>query len=193
MGIGVRKCSGGTRLWQHDRKVFREPRQVLEGLMGQRGRANQPTKGWCAPHTLSHLTWGGGAPPPGLGGKPPPAWLGGQVSLGFSLRRSNLLGRRPSPRETLGHLLLSPPPIYSEGEKGQPQASPGAAPPSSNTSSSSVVLGEALLENHELHHHHVVVLSEFSLNFSSPLAGSRRRRRPRAVLVLNTEATSVRR
>ena len=48
-------------------------------------------------------------------------------------------------------------------------------------SSSSVVLGEALLENHELHHHHAVVLPELSLNFSSPLAGSRRRRRPRAV------------
>ena len=50
------------------------------------------------------------------------------------------------------------------------------------------MLGEALLENHELHHHHAVVLSEFSLNFSSPLAGSRRRRRPRAVRVLNAEA-----
>ena len=58
----------------------------------------------------------------------------------------------------------------------------------SNTSSSSIVLGEALLENHELHHHHVVVLSEVSLNFSSPLAGSRRRRHPRAVRVLNAEA-----
>ena len=60
--------------------------------------------------------------------------------------------------------------------------------PSSNTSSSSVVLGEALPENHELHHHHAIVLSEFSLNFSSPLDGSRRRRRPRAIHVLNAEA-----
>ena len=49
------------------------------------------------------------------------------------------------------------------------------------------MLGEALPENHELHHHHAIVLSEFSLNFSSPLDGSRRRRRPRAVRVLNTE------
>ena len=68
-----------------------------------------------------------------------------------------------------------------------------AALPLSNSSSSSVVLGEALAENHELLHHHGVVLLEFSLNFSSPLAGSRRRRRPRAVRVLNAEASSVRR
>ena len=54
------------------------------------------------------------------------------------------------------------------------------------------MLGEALLENCKLHHH-VVVLPELSLNFSSPLAGSRRRRRPRAVRVLNAEAPSVRR
>ena len=55
------------------------------------------------------------------------------------------------------------------------------------------MLGEALPENHELHNHHAVVLSEFSLNFSSPLAGSKRRRRPRAVRVLNAEASSLRR
>ena len=70
---------------------------------------------------------------------------------------------------------------------------PGAAPPFSHTSSSSVALGEALPQNHELHHHRAVVLSEFSLNFSSPLAGSRRRRHPQAVHVLNVEAPSVRR
>ena len=55
------------------------------------------------------------------------------------------------------------------------------------SSSSSVVLGEALPENCKLHHH-AVVLPELSLNFSSPLAGSRRRRRPRDVHVLNAEA-----
>ena len=55
------------------------------------------------------------------------------------------------------------------------------------------MLGEALPENHKLHHHHGIVLSEFSLNFSSPLARSRRRRRPRVVRVLNAEAPSVRR
>ena len=74
----------------------------------------------------------------------------------------------------------------------QPHPSPGAALPLSNTSSSSVVLGEALPENCKLHHH-AVVLPELSLNFSSPLVGSRRRRRPRAVRVLNAEAPSVRR
>ena len=75
---------------------------------------------------------------------------------------------------------------------GLPHPSPGAALSLPNTSSSSVVLGEALPENCKLHHH-AVVLPELSLNFSSPLAGSRRRRRPRDVRVLNTEAPSVRR
>ena len=56
-----------------------------------------------------------------------------------------------------------------------------AQPFLSYTSSSSVVLGEALPDNHELQHH-AVVLPEFSLNFSSPLVGSRRRRRPRAYM-----------
>ena len=59
--------------------------------------------------------------------------------------------------------------------------------PSNSSSSSSVERSEALPENHELHHH-AVVLPEFSLNFSSPLAG-----RPRAVRVLIAEAPSVRR
>ena len=77
-----------------------------------------------------------------------------------------------------------------EGSRTLPLAQPV---PLSYTSSSSVVLGEALSENHELHHHHVVVLSEFSLNFSSPLARSRRRRRLPTVRVLNVEMTSVRR
>ena len=81
------------------------------------------------------------------------------------------------------------PPIYSEGERGQRHTLPLAQPlPLSYTSSSSIALGEALPENHELHHHHAVVLSEFSLNFSSPLTGSIRRRRPRVVRVLNVEA-----
>ena len=78
--------------------------------------------------------------------------------------------------------------LHEMGWEGSHTPSLAQPPPSSNTSSSSVVLGEALPENHELHHHHAVVLSEFSLNFSSPLAGSRRRRRPWAVHVLNAEA-----
>ena len=65
---------------------------------------------------------------------------------------------------------------------------PWRSPPSSYTSSSSGVLSEALPENHELHCHHVVVLPELFPNFSFLLAGSRRRRRPRAVRVLNAEA-----
>ena len=60
-----------------------------------------------------------------------------------------------------------------QGWEGSRTPLPGAA------LSSSVVLSEALPENHELHCHHVVVLLEFSLNLSSPLAGSRRRDVPR--------------
>ena len=62
-----------------------------------------------------------------------------------------------------------------------------AQPPPSNFSSF-VEHSEALPKNHVLHHH-AVVLPEFSLNFSSPLAGSRRRIRPQAVRVLNAEAS----
>ena len=93
----------------------------------------------------------------------------------------------------LGGRPLSHSPYNIGGWEGSGTPSPSAALPLSNTSSSSVVLGEALMENHELHHHHAVVLSEFSLNLYSPLDGSRRRRRPRAVRVLNAEAPSVRR
>ena len=87
-------------------RCFGSPGKCWRASWAKGEGANQPTKGWCAPHTLSHVTWGGGAPPPGLGGKPPPAWLGGQVSLGFSLGRSNLPSRRPL-RPTPG----APPPL----------------------------------------------------------------------------------
>jgi len=49
-----------------------------------------------------------------------------------------------------------------------------------------------LSEFHVFLHHHAVVLLEVSINFSSLLAGSRRRRRPGAARVLNAEAPSVR-
>ena len=83
------------------------------------------------------------APPPGLGGNPPPAWLGGQVSPGFSLGRSNLLGRRPL-GETLG---ASPSPlalIYSGGVGGQPYPSPWRLPLPPVTPLPLAELGEAL-------------------------------------------------
>ena len=89
----------------------------------------------------------------------------------------DLEGKKPAPST----------PIYSGEEHGSFTLAPGAALPLSNATSSSVVLGEALPENCKLHHHAVVLL-ELSLNFSSPLAGSRRRRRPRVVRVLNAEA-----
>ena len=176
---------------QHVRKGFRRPRQALGGLMGQGEGANQPTKGLCAPPNPSHVTRRGGgatpraAAPPGLGGKFPRGWGRPNPS-----RVSPVAAAPP-----LGNPRAPPPPPFPlyivrerEGSRTLPLAQPS---PSSNTSSSSVVLGEALPENHELHHHHAVVLSEFSLNFSSPLAGSRRRH-PRAVRVLNAEVPSVR-
>jgi hypothetical protein len=42
---------------------FGRPRQALGGLMGQGGKAHQPTKGLCAPHTPSHMNRRVGAPP----------------------------------------------------------------------------------------------------------------------------------
>ena len=172
---------------QHVRKGFRRPRQALGGLMGQGEGANQPTKGLCAPPNPSHVTRRGGgatpraAAPPGLGGKFPRGWGRPNPSRVSPVAAAPPLGnpRAPPPPPL--------PPIYSEGERGQSHPFPGAAPPSSNSSFSSVELGEALQEYHKLHHHAVVLL-EFSLNFSSPLAGSRRRRRPRVVSVLNAEA-----
>ena len=155
--------------------------------------AHHPTNMLSAPPTPSHVTRRGGgatpraAAPPGLGGKFPRGWGRQNPS-----RVSPMAAAPP-----LGNPRVPPPPPFPlyivrerEGSRTLPLVQPS---PSSNTSSSSVVLGEALLENHELHHHHAVVLSEFSLNFSYPLAGSRRRRRPRAVRVLNAEALSVRR
>ena len=89
----------------------------------------------------------------------------------------DLEGKKPAPST----------PIYSEDAHGSFTPSPGAALSLPNTSSVVVVLGEALPENYKLHHH-AVVLPELSLNSSSPLAGSRRRRRPWAVRVLTAEA-----
>ena len=94
----------------------------------------------------------------------------------------DLEGKKPAPST----------PIYSGEAHGSCTPSPGATLPLSNSTFSSVVLGDALPENCKLHHH-AVVLPELSLNFSSPLAGSRRRRRPRSVRVLNAEVPSVRR
>ena len=104
------------------------------------------------------------------------------LSPTFANAPMDLEGKKPAPST----------PIYSGEAHGSRTPSPGAALSLLNTSSSSVVLGEALQEYHKLHHH-AVVLPEFSLNFSSPLDVSIRRRRPRAVRVLNAEAPSVRR
>ena len=94
----------------------------------------------------------------------------------------DLEGKKPAPST----------PIYSGEAHGSITLAPGAALSLPNTSIVVVVLGEDLPENCKLHHH-AVVLPDLSLNFSSPLAGSRRRRRPWAVRVLNAYASSVRR
>ena len=106
----------------------------------------------------------------------------GFLSPTFANAPMDLESKKPSPST----------PIYSGEAHGSFTLAPGAALPLSNSTSSSVVLGEALPENCKLHHH-AVVLPELSLNFSSPLARSRRRRCPRAVRVLTAEAPSVRR
>ena len=101
----------------------------------------------------------------------------GFLSSHICQRPNGLGGQEPAPST----------PIYSGEAHGSFTLAPGAALSLPNTSSSSVVLGEALPENCKLHHH-AVMLPELSLNLSSPPAGSRRRRRPRAVHVLNAEA-----
>ena len=106
----------------------------------------------------------------------------GFLSPTFANAPMDLEGKKPAPST----------PINSGEAHRSRNPSAGAALSLPNTSSSSVVLGEALPENGKLHHH-AVVLPELSLNFSSPLAGSRRRRSPQAVRVLNAEGPSVRR
>ena len=134
------------------------------GLDGLKMGGNQPLVGLCAPPQgpkaprvenprgggRLHLAWGASLPswPP-----PPSRW--------------DLEGPAPSPLHPINRAWVG----------GLQHPFPGAAPPSSNTSSSSVALGEALPENCKLQHH-AVVLPEFFPNFSFPLAGSRRRRRP---------------
>ena len=120
---------GVSRYGQHDRKVFREPRQVLGGFMGQGNGENQPTKRLCTPLTYSHVTRGFGAPhlgfpPPGLGAKSPK----GEIP--------SALAAPPPLGETLGRLPLSLPPIYRGGfgaaqhtSLSIPRRSPTSLPP----------------------------------------------------------------
>ena len=172
-------------------RCFGSPGKCWRASWAKGEEANQPTKGWCAPHTLSHVTWGGGAPPPGLGGKPPPAWLGGQVSLGFSLGRSNLLGRRPL-GETLGRLPL-PLPLYIVEVLGlhntRVSLSQGATLPLSLLVSRSAWRSPAgVPRSSTTTTPSCFCWMESSPTSPSPLAGSRRRRRHRAARVFNAEA-----
>ena len=96
-----------------------------------------------------------------------------------------------APMDLEGKKPATSSPIYSREAHGSFTLAPGAALSLPNTSVVVVVLGEALPKNCKLHHH-AVVLPELSLNFSSPLAVSRRRRRHRAVPELNTEVPSIR-
>ena len=47
---------------QHDRKVFREPRQVLEGLMGRKQQGTSPWRAAPPPLGPMRLGLGGGNP-----------------------------------------------------------------------------------------------------------------------------------
>ena len=101
----------------------------------------------------------------------------GFLSPTFANAPMDLKGKEPAPST----------PIYSGETHGSSKHEVLAQPYLSPYSSFPMVLGEALPKDCKLHHH-AVVLPELSLNFSSPLAGSRRRRRPRAVHVLNAES-----
>ena len=114
-----------------------------------------------------------GGAPLALGGKPPP-WPPPPL-------RWDLQGGRRPPRT----------PINSGGEVGQQQHSPWRLPLPLQHLSLPLVLGEALPGSRYFHHHAVVLLDLHQLLPS--LAGSRRRRRPRSVRVLNAEVPSVRR
>ena len=57
-------------------RCFGSPGKCWGGFMGQGDGANQPTKGLCAPTPFHTLL--------GEVGRLHLAWLGGQVSLGFS-------------------------------------------------------------------------------------------------------------
>ena len=142
----------------------------------------------------------------GSGGKAPHPW---SRRTKIPLIRNKIISRRDKikipkkggyqsvGKETMGFLspTFANAPMDLEGKKPAPSTliyreqhpKPWRLPPSRDTSSSPLALGEAL-PGSRYFHHHAVVLLELSLNFSSPLAGSRRRRRPRAVRVLNAEA-----
>ena len=134
---------------------------------------NQPLVGW-APTPLGPMRLGFGET---LKGAPPFAWGASPLPGRRPPSRSHLEGPAPFP-------LL---PINRGVEGGLQHHIQGAAPPLPNSSPPPRELGEALPENCKLHHH-AVVLPELFPNFSFPLAGSRRRRRARAICVLNVEA-----
>ena len=169
---------------QHDRKVFREPRQVLGGFMGQGKGANQTTKGLCAPLTYSHVTRGFGAPhlglpPPGLGAKSPKGGIPSALAAAP-------LG------ETLGRLPLSLPPYIVE-VLGLPNTrvslSQGAALPLSLLVSRSAWRSPARVpRSSTTTTPSCCCWMESSPTSPSPLAGSRHGRRHRAARVLNAEA-----
>src|SRR6266536_1349412 len=165
---GPPKGARGSTGWGH---LPRGTKWAEQGREPAHSGLVRPPKGPKEPRAPNPRVWG-----------LPPTKLGGQAS-------SFPLVRLPPSRLDLEGLAPFPfHPINRGEEGGQQHHIQGAALPLSHLSSSSVELGEALQENHELHHH-AVVLPEFFPNFSYPLAGSRRRRRPRAVRVLNAEAS----
>ena len=192
------RTSRGLPEWFGDEDLYMgSPYSVGGSVRGYIGIVPGPPKGFRGSTGRVHLPrralWAE------YGGEPAPRWAGCQTPrahVRLGLGGGTLKGAppwQPPPSRSIwrGPAPLSLAPINRGEVGGQAHHIQGAALSLPNTSSSSVVLGEALPENCKLHHH-AVVLPELSLNFSSPLAGSRRRRRPRAVCVLNAEAPSVR-
>ena len=173
---------------QHDRKVFREPRQVLGGFMGQGKGQTSPVRGCAPPHLFPREQGVWGAP-----SRVPTSWLGGQVT-----QRGDPIcpGRRPLLRLDLrGPAPLSLAPIYMWGLGGKPHPSSGAA----------LLLSQVLLLSRGAWRSPeglpcssitttplCCCWMESSSTSPSLLAGSRHGRCHRAIRVLNAEVSSVR-
>ena len=162
---GVRKSTSGFH--QHLGRAW-----AVGGALALLGQAHQPPQGPCA--------WEGET----LSGRESTC-LGRQVSS---------LGRLPSLEEGLGlRPQPSHSPIYSgEGAQGVDTPNPSLLSLPISLHLDPSALGEALSVFRCHYHHHAVVFVQISSTYSPSLAGSRRRMRPRAGRVLNSEVPHVR-
>ena len=169
---------------QHDRKVFREPRQVLGGDSWAKGRGQtSPLRGCAPPHLFPRDQGVWGAP-----SRVPTSWLGGQVTQGGD----PICPGRPPLGETLGRLPL-PLPLYIMVVLGlhntRVSLSQGAALPLSLLVSRSAWRSPAgVPRSSTTTTPSCCCWTESSPTSPSLLAGSRCGRRHRDVRVLNAEA-----